>query len=488
MPSLINRILILGALVVLAGLRPAFAQCAESTPSGCHIGSAALEINLGPLPVDNYLDRNNGYGALYSSCPTTSSVRSCIINYLKNSVNGYKIQGVTGVRFQFGLGGGGNSTPFNSDGTVSKKWANNLQMFFSDLARNVGIKNITPTPNLGLFGGDPYTLQTGVSSCVPSETLLFVKWLPYGLMPGTYYPDCQDDNNAYTTGASNPVFWGWQPFFNLMNTVLSRAAAQGLNVEELDVQNEIDLLHFTVQGRLIYDETTSPFTDVLGTIQGMMNTYFGSGASSRATFSTTVALPTSDGSDCTSVYGPSAMIIEQDEITAAYDASIYSAIGKPTGYTQPYGSQLYCGGSASGMFQFPHSHTQPLINDFHPYIHPYTGSLGDATSRNFYDDVWNFLYYRSFTSHKAMMGEVSPTQNDCDTFVTSMAYSNVNGFNGYLDSKSDDKCQGHSSSSHSQSCLYEYAASNTVIRVWENEQALSGCYVMPYTINPPYSP
>ncbi|MBI4444112.1 MAG: hypothetical protein HY649_12160 [Acidobacteria bacterium] len=504
MLGLIRNICIFAVLVLLAGLRPAFAECTESNPSDCHIGSAALEINLGPLPVDHYLDHSNNRTPPVlptNNCPVTSSIRSCIINYLKD----YKNQGVTGVRFQFGLGGGGYSTAFDCNGSdncnqpvIRRQWLNNLQMFFSDLARNVGIKNITPTPALGFWGGgdENFSSTQTVTSCGQSKTLLFMKWLPYGLRTDNYYPDCQGVNDAYEIGVSNPVFWGWQPFFNLMNAVLSRAAAQGLTVSELDVQNEVDLLNFTIQGRLINDNTTS--TDVLATIRSSMNTYFGTGADARVTFSTTMSQPTSDGYDCGSVYGDTAMIATQSELTSGYARGL---IGIPGGNFDN-SNGLPCAGDTSGMFTFPNSYTQPTINDVHAYIciwkpgtnrcyDPTLDSLpanyGSATARNFYDGMWNFFVYRGFTGHKAMIGETNHMQNlngandPCWSelsFDLAMAYSNANGFNGY---------------SGTSSSLYQNAASNTVIRPWENDlQKLEGtqqsCYIMPNTISPPYTP
>src|SRR5207249_2933657 len=93
-------------------------------------------------------------------------------------------------------------------------------------------------------------------------------------LPISYYPECQDNNSGYG-GADSPNktirhFWGWTPFYNLVQLVFQVAAGEtvtvesvalnpsvpspsNLNIEELDLQNELDLLDFTVEGRLIFD-------------------------------------------------------------------------------------------------------------------------------------------------------------------------------------------------------------------------------------------
>jgi hypothetical protein len=212
-----------------------------------------------------------------------------------------------------------------------------------------------------------------------------------------------------------------------------------------------------------------------------MVTYFGPGADNLVTFSTGLDNPNTDGFDCGSVYGDTAMIVTQSELIAAYAGGL---IGIPMNLDNSGG--LACGGSPGGMFTFPVSYSQPTLNDIHAHICIPNGSggcilpapgdtgstFGSATARNLYNDIWAFFVYRGFTTHKAMMGEVNHTQEaTCGGPNKSMAYANVNGFNGYTGTSST---------------LYQNAASNTVLRVWANLQ--DGCYVMPNTISPPYSP
>lgn len=490
------------AVLLLAGgfALPARAACTVSTSNDCHIGSAGLEINLGPLPIDHYGDHNNNNGTLHGSdagwipthnCATSKSVRKCIIDILKD----YKAQGVTGVRFQFALGAPGLSTAFDTNGNVNRKWLNNLQLFFSDLARNVGIKNISPTPVISdhWSASSAYYVVKTVTSCSVSKQLRFIKWLPYGLRTDNLFPDCQGNNFAYdvadgNTGTTSGVsdFWGWDKFYNLMDAVLSRAAAQGLNVSDLDLQNEVDLFNFTVQARLIYDRTRGE--DVLGKIRAKMVTYFGTGADLRVTYSSTLSPPGTDGEDCGSVYGDTALIITLSEMTAATDVG-WIGIPEET-VSGPAG--LACGGKVESdagvdymvdLSEFYSAYSQPVVHNIHVYV------PGDATARNFYDGMWNYLDYRGFTSHKAMIGEANPVPTTtCDTFDPAKAYSSVNGYNGYTDSKPITQCRDHASSSSTSSCLYQYANTSTVLRPWQNNQNENTCWTIPTDITPPYSP
>jgi hypothetical protein len=427
------------------------------------------------MPLDSYWNPN--YGILSNTnCTYGSIIRDCITAHLTR----FRNQGATGVRFFFGLGGGGYSTAFNTNGTVRQAWLNNLDQFFVDLI-NLGYGKVTPTAVLGFWSGDSASFYTDVpvSTCGGTKTLRLMRWLPYGLTTTNYWPDCQDDNNGYTNGAANTNFWGWSPYLNLVGAILQKAQQRGLTVADFDMVNEIHLLDFTIQGRLIYDNTTS--TDVLGAIRTKMVTYMGGGADAHVTSSTAMTNPNTDGFDCGSVYGDTALIINESELTAAYANGL---IGIPSGFSNING--LACGGNGNGMFRFPVYYSRPTVNNLHVHICIPNGSggcilqgdpsstFGSATARNVYNGVWNFFTYRGFTTHTAMLGEVNHSQDAvCDGYNKSMAFASSNGFNGY----------GGTSSS-----LYLNAAAQTIFRPWENEE--SACYVLvaPNTINPPYAP
>ena len=236
------------------------------------------EINLGGVPLDDYYATNSG-GAFLPNCPTTYTVQQCYRLMFNNNPsitdrytpNNYIAQGVTGVRFQFGLRGGGYSTPWDASGNVQRAWGSNLLAFLSDL-HSYGILRVTPTPNLGGWtywanpGGtvstDPFTTSSGVGG-TGTHQLMYLSWLPYGEIfissppPGSQYgfPDCGGYNAGYSTANANPAFWGWTPFFNLVRNVFAQVQASGLQLAEFDICNEVDVTDFTVQGRLIYDSS-----------------------------------------------------------------------------------------------------------------------------------------------------------------------------------------------------------------------------------------
>jgi hypothetical protein len=155
------------------------------------ISPSKLEINLGPFPVDRYLDPSANGGIIPACGNPGWSVRDCVKNMFNNnpssppySSNNYVAQGVTGVRFFYTLGGGFYSRPFNSDGSLNGTWLNNLAAFLADL-RSYGIQRITPTAVLtgnwsGSSTGIPLVARSVVSCGVP-KTLYFYPWMPFGL-------------------------------------------------------------------------------------------------------------------------------------------------------------------------------------------------------------------------------------------------------------------------------------------------------------------
>ena len=109
-------------------------------PALCQIAPARLEINLGPVPIDKYHPDGLNAGTI-PSCPDSWTVPRCIKRMFKNvpsdpdyTPNNYMAQGVKGVRFMFGLGGGAHSTAFDTSGGPSSTWLNKLQAFYLEWA------------------------------------------------------------------------------------------------------------------------------------------------------------------------------------------------------------------------------------------------------------------------------------------------------------------------------------------------------------------
>jgi len=374
----------LASLAAMAG--QCAAQCSLDSPAQCNIGQAKLEVNLAGLPLSIMQNgvRVNAYtgpaSAYYPNCPTTIPDCSTLTvqQYTQALLANYAAQGVTGVRFQIGLGDG-DSRAFNSDGTVNSDWLSVLGTFFNDLKSN-GITSVTLTPSTGWFNVDTdfytdhtFPLHDHLRPCgAQGVTVRYIKWLPYGLEPANAYaPECASINLAYNNArAPNEVsptfFWGWRPFFTLINQMLQTASQKGLTVEELDIENEVDLEYTTVQARLIYDNkqdlngTVGGTTDVLTTLRKIMSKWGydpGHVTYSVVTETPTVSSPTDD---CTSLYGSPSLLFSQSQLEWAtkYGPTVAATFGLPgdLNYFDPEHPYLPCGGTTTGLTNLPVSY------------------------------------------------------------------------------------------------------------------------------------
>ena len=259
----------------------------------------------------------------------------------------------------------GLSTPWDPDGHVQPAWVDNLNLFLSDL-KAAGFIYVAPTPVMvGAWSGAPYAIVP-VSNCgdpKQTETLTFYRWIPFGFVPESTYPDCAWISNGYNIAATPPVvnnqgFWGWQPFHNLISTVISSTTTAGLLLTELDLSQEINVADFTVMARLIYDNTTN--FDVLADIQSLLASY---GLDPKlATYSVGSANPAQAGSDCLSGYGDSAMLAAA---SALQNAMAGQGFGYSTGFTKPFG--LACGGTKPVSPILPVSYAIKPVLDVHTY-------------------------------------------------------------------------------------------------------------------------
>jgi hypothetical protein len=338
------------------------------------------EINYGPIPFDVYTMPNiDANGSPYiSNCPVPTpsnptTVRSCIQTLSANYVEG----GATGVRFMFAVQGGslvpegtagpsqgsyGASTAWDSEGNVQPAWTNNLNLFLADL-KAAGFIYVAPTPMLATaWSGTPYATAT-VSSCGSAEQLDFYRWLPFGLMSGSDIPDCRNVQDGYNLAARPPAiknqgFWGWQPYHNLIATVISSTTNAGLLLSEIDLFQEVNLANFTVMGRLIYDNTTN--FDVLGDIQSLLSQ---NGLDPRlATYSVGTANPTQANGDCITGYNDSGMLYGASALQSALAGG---GFGLPNGFLATSG--LPCGGTAPVSPTFPVTYAVKPLFDIHTY-------------------------------------------------------------------------------------------------------------------------
>jgi hypothetical protein len=289
-----------------------------------------------------------------------------------------------------------------------------------------------PCPRLGSW------CQTG-SPLKLGKYLGFSPLLPYGADPNDQYNvDGSRDlgNNAYFCSPFNPGFWGWTKAFNVIDSIGCAAATPsacaalpssctapgivgctnpdtgGLRIEEFDLENEVNLVDNTVQGRLIYDNTTG--TPVFSYLGGALAKH---GYTARVL---TVSVNTPRPGDvstlgpplhplypCGSVYGDAAQVLPSSELIAAIGGG---KIGTPSGYT--LNGEMYCDGTPDTMISMPSQDAIPLITDMHakPCLMGAGCDLSaDATvpARDIFSMVWDFLYYRNLMGNIVIFGETS---------------------------------------------------------------------------------
>ncbi len=521
-----------------------------TVPSGPGISPATTEIAIGGFPVDLYdcdgcpspPPQNGVISTLV--CAPSLTLRQCMTKLFQADPDNFVKQGITGVSFYFPLGAANYSTPFHNDGSVdTADWVPRLQKFFNDL-RGWGIQRVSPTPVFtGNWSGTvidsivcdgcihPYPNATScqgytsTGSCPADHPLKSYPWLPFGFeqVPDPEHPgqcnwaiERQGWNDAYNCADSNPDFWGWTPWFNLVDAILQAAQNAGLGIGDLTLEAEIDLAENTVEARLIYDTkhpTPEVHTDVLFQIrQRMINRGFDPG---RVTFSTQMSRSTIENPsfDCPSVYGDSARLLGESELVGAL-AGYDGKFGKPSfiNYsdclTQPncpppvHTIPLACQGQIEGegdrgpmiSISLPVSYPQPTVTNIHAHhclespnggpcycvVDPSTGTCGPESNvtepaKTFYNDVTAFLQYRGLTGNYVIFGETNSLNNpafentgqtQCGNYTRAMASENIAGFR--------------------QSSLK--GRSDTAVRIWWLPTDDQQCTVFPNAINPPYNP
>jgi hypothetical protein len=410
------------------------------------------EVNYGPIPLDVYKMPNvNANGSPYianCSIPTPSNpttVRSCIQTLSASYVAG----GATGVRFMFAVQGGslasqgsagpsqgsyGASTAWDSDGNVQPAWTSNLNLFLGDL-KAAGFISVAPTPMLvANWSGTPYaTVQVNKCGGGQADSLDFYHWLPFGLETGTDRPDCQDVQDGYHLAVKPPVihnqgFWGWQPYHNLIATVISSTADAGLLLSEIDLSQEVNLADFTVMGRLIYDNTTN--FDVLGDIQSLLAQ---SGLDPRlATYSVGTANPTQANGDCLTGYNDSGMLYGASALESALTGG---GFGLPVGFVKTSG--LPCGGTAPVSPTLPITyavkplidiHTYPCIKDKESPSHCSMTEDVTTTATLLYNGITDLAQHYGNAGPRIIIGETTPSGPAGVCVGNRSAFQNVAGY------------------------------------------------------------
>jgi hypothetical protein len=408
-------------------------------------GNAPIEINLGHIPFDVY---TGPAAAVYGShCLAGQTVQQC----MQNALHSYSQAGVTGVRFFFGLCGDASSTPIPDcydrnlstpdqnpapplpavalsaitgpptvSGTISSQWATNVDLFMQDLA-TYGITHVTATPGLDATVVDWGRVVTGLpDSCGDTTTeLYFSPALPFGKTvigdqtSGWVIGTAQSDEHAYTCSPYNPIFIGWQPIYNAINTVLSKAAAHGIKVTELDVQNESDFDDYTAFGRLIYDPMpedvrpgdVSNASDVLESLRYYMGQYTGWDRSA-VTYSVNENYSSQAEYSCTNEYGDPARVNHLSHLMAAIAGNPFFGPFGPNNWGS-LTNLLPCGGTLSSV-SLPVSNTSPTVIDIHS-----KPSLALAVQGG----------------NGAVYGEAKQEYNDLKSYLDSFGPSGWHGYN-----------------------------------------------------------
>jgi len=349
----------------------ALAACLLAGPAAAN---TTLQANLGPLPVDLYLAPNAHAGGLVvPNCPAGSTVRACI----QTQLSGFHRQNVTGLRFMFGIGGGGNSTAITPDGTLRPAWVHNLSLFLADVKAS-GIPAVTPTPVWGAWGGDFSVRRTVFDACQQRlVSYTFFPAQPFASLTTNFYPADGGTNDAYTCGPANPIFVGWPKLYTMLDQVFGAVQQSGLEITELDIVNEINLSWFTVTARMIYDNTGTKNpreADVLGNIRQLLAEHgFSPGV---ATYSVGATSTSAAGWNCQDAWGDSARLDMLDALWGAF-AGPQSAFGHPPDLWKKFRHGLACdpaGLATPFMIQLPISHTPPSVIDVHDYTDLQTAS------------------------------------------------------------------------------------------------------------------
>jgi hypothetical protein len=400
-------------------------------------------------------------------------------------------------------------------------------MFFNDLW-DYGIPNITPTIVMeeSWSGTVQYAnfAYPNTPGCPQGTKYLgYFPWLPYGLDPSSNLgADRTNDNQAYVCSPiiPSPYFWGWDKLWNLVNQIAftarhsGPAGFNGLSIEELDLQNEVNLEANTVEARLIYDNTPGRPTAVFDYIGGALaaNGYTASVATVSAV---TPHGPTADylnagghlASPCNTLFGDPAQVMPTVELLSAIGGWY---IGGPPFVT--WRGDLGCddslnhcpdpGVNYSGWFQcatgdmvqVPVAQQPRTVTDMHasPCIQTFVGppetghyecitsSTGpdiSGVAQDHFDAVQSFLDLRA-PNNTVIFGETwsnSPPGYTCDLppgnpdGTQRMAQQTVNGY------------------SSASSRLKSISGSRVAFRPWENALASDVC-VTPAQIGAPYGP
>jgi hypothetical protein len=280
--------------------------------------------------------------------------------------------------------------------------------------------------------------------------------------------------------------------------IFAEIRAAQLEVSAIDMSNELDIMNFPAQARLIYDCPPSQACfDVLGAVR---TAAAANGVDSwRVTFSTSEKRPvfqneatSGAGANpstnyCNSVYGDSALVILQSQLNAAFDGQT-GFFGHPAGQSSigAPGYYLYCNtGAIPGASSLLKRYDKPRVVDFHAYPCVYvsqhspsdpTGgcsytTTAETVANKTFSALWELMKRSGQSSATAVIGETHPNQN-CDGYNATNTPQSVSGLKG--------------------SSLYSGHKWNLIVRPWNNPSQQNpgdppwSCYQAPWATVPPY--
>jgi hypothetical protein len=420
------------------------------------------------------------------SCPSGASVRSCFQTVLANM----RAQGVSGVRIFVTLcdsssqalvncGQPWTNVSWNPNVNPGLTWINNVNAFFTDV-RNAGIQNVGIT---FVHDGPVYSLPkasttpVGPNHCSDTpDPVYFNPTAPFGLKPAmnSYFPVGQDEAGSagYNCAPVNPYFIGWNNQFNVVGAVLG--AAQGkVTVSELEFEQEMNVVDFTVLMRLIYDNSNpqsaglqaNQTVDIVSRLRSLMTAHgFDPG---RVAWSGVMVDPSVATDNCLSVYQDYARQFTLGGLASAIGAGY---VGKPIDAVAVHG--LWCGGvSTQSMFQSPIYNTQPNIVDVHMYPHVAGAGASDTQVQQVatldFSDLTHFLAVVNLQSALVIIGETHS-----GTPYSGSAFGSPCVGLLFPVSAPSDTVAGYNAS--------QLAGHSVVFRPWmELEDPSGGCYAYP---------
>jgi hypothetical protein len=462
---------------------------------------AATDIfaNIGGVLFDQYTTGTNGV----VGCGSFGSQRYNRDCY-QTLFSTWHAQNVAGIRLFFNMCGAGNqalSSCTDSNAQVNSAWLTNFGLFLADM-KNAGITKLVITPGVYGGNGDGAQLRDVYDACTQTiVSLRFYPFAPFGVLYDSAHPNFphgQGINQAYNCSPSNPLGIGREPFYRVIDAVVGLIKSSGVFLYELDMQQELNLADFTVQARLIYDNTTND--NILARLMGIMNTR--GFPMTNVTYSVVHNAPKSTSqqtreANCSSVFGQPARHFPLSQVLSALDAGF---IGTPAGVNGDIGfgdTGLPCGGSTSGMLHFPALYVGgPSVFTFD--VHDYPCTQDNCSSISMTDlQTQARLDYSALKDLLNLYGPANPNNGytyaglDYFKFLARVfigeTTSNTISSAGYT-------CDGDNSPP-SGAAAYNYAgfAASTlaahwysVLSPWHNLLGICNTTGYPPTVNPPY--